>query len=317
MISVVIPCFNEESVLRELYSRLKEAAQTWGEAYEVILVDDCSKDNSWAIINEIHSQDASWKAVRLSRNFGQQASISAGMKRVTGDCVVILDADLQDPPEFIQNFIKEWKAGYDVVYGIRAKRKEGVIKRFCYSWFYKVLGKLSDTEIPKDSGDYCLMARRVVDILNSIPERNRFVRGLRAWTGFRQKGISYDRDPRFAGKPQYTIVKLTKLAADGIFAFSVAPMRMATYLGLGISLVSCLGALSIFAWRVFSDYELPGYATIIISILFLGGVQLVSIGIIGEYIGRVYDEVKRRPLWIEESTLGFESVTQEIQRCLD
>ena len=196
MLSIVIPCFNEEKALDALYSKIEKIAQTWEIPYEVIIVDDSSEDNSWQIINAIHKRDPRWKAIRFSRNFGQQAAIAAGMKRSTGDGIVIMDADLQDPPEIINTFMKKWREGYEVVYGIRTNRKEGIIKRACYSVYYRLLRKLADTDIHRDSGDFCLIDRKVVDILNSMPERNRFVRGLRSWAGFRQTGIKYDRDSR-------------------------------------------------------------------------------------------------------------------------
>ncbi|MFC1516846.1 glycosyltransferase family 2 protein [Thermodesulfobacteriota bacterium] len=306
MISIVIPCYNEEKALPVLYKRLSASADTWGETYEVILVDDCSQDSSWAIIDDINRSDIRWKAIRFSRNFGHQIAITAGINHSRGDCVIIMDADLQDPPEILHKFIEKWKAGYEVIYGIRATRKENIFKKTCYSFFYRLLGKVSNTDIPNDSGDFCLMDKKVATILNEMPEQNRFVRGLRAWTGFSQTGIEYDREARAAGEVQYTFIKLLKLATDGIFSFSITPIRIATFFGLGISLVAAIAALYILIWRLVSDFELPGYATTILSILFLGGVQLITIGIIGEYIGRIYDEVKRRPLWIKEKSVGFE-----------
>jgi dolichol-phosphate mannosyltransferase len=312
MLSIVIPCFNEEKALDALYNRIEEVAKTWEVPYEVIIVDDSSEDNSWRIIRTIHNRDPRWKAIRFSRNFGQQSAIAAGMKWSAGDAVVTMDADLQDPPEIIKTFIKKWREGYEVVYGIRANRKEGIIKRTCYSVYYRLLRKLADTDIHRDSGDFCLIDRKVVDILNSMPERNRFVRGLRSWAGFSQTGIKYDRESRVLGKPKYTFSKLVKLAADGILSFSIAPIRMATILGLIVSAISFLSALLIFIWRLTSDIELPGYATIILSILFIGGMQLMALGIIGEYIGRIYDEVKKRPPWIEKEYLGFKIEKSQI-----
>ncbi|MFH1983054.1 MAG: glycosyltransferase family 2 protein [Pseudomonadota bacterium] len=305
MISIVIPCYNEEKNLPLLYERISAAAGKWNEAYEVILVDDSSRDSSWEIITDIHQHDERWKAIRFSRNFGHQIAITAGIKHARGDAVILMDADLQDPPEILDQFIGKWKEGYKVVYGIRATRKEGLIKKACYAFFYRLMGKVSDTEMPNDSGDFCLVDRKIAEILNDMPEQNRFVRGLRAWAGFSQIGIEYDRDARAAGEVQYTFRKLLKLATDGIFSFSIAPIRVATYFGLVVSIIAATGALAILIWRLTSDFELPGYATTILSVLFLGGVQLVTLGIIGEYIGRIYDEVKRRPLWIKEKSVGF------------
>ncbi|MCS7238702.1 MAG: glycosyltransferase family 2 protein [Thermoguttaceae bacterium] len=306
MISVVIPCYNEEPVLDTLYRRLTEAARTWGEEYEVIAVDDGSLDGTWQKLVEIHQRDGRWRAIRFSRNFGHQTAISAGMAEARGQAVVILDADLQDPPEVVNEFLAKWREGYHVVYGIRRRRKEGLFKKAAYFLFYRILRSIAATPIPVDSGDFCLMDRCVVDILNRMPERNRFVRGLRAWTGFRQIGVEYERQARAAGQPQYTFKKLLQLAIDGIFSFSVWPLRLATRLGLLVSTFAFLGVVFTFLQRIYADWfdkylglrPVPGFATTVIAILFLGGVQLICLGIIGEYIGRIYEEVKGRPLWI-------------------
>lgn len=306
MISVVIPCYNEEAVLEALYCRLTQAASTWGHEYEVIVVDDGSVDGTWEKLVAIHRRDPRWRAIRFSRNFGHQTAISAGLMEVRGEAAVILDADLQDPPEVVNEFLAKWREGYQVVYGIRRRRKEGPLKKAAYFLFYRILRSIASTPIPVDSGDFCLMDRRVVDILNRMPERNRFVRGLRAWTGFRQIGVEYERQARAAGKPQYTLKKLLQLAVDGIFSFSVWPLRLATRLGLLVSTLAFLGVVFTFLQRIYADWfdkylglrPVPGFATTVIAILFLGGVQLICLGIIGEYIGRIYEEVKGRPPWI-------------------
>lgn len=306
VLSFVIPCYNEEPVLEKLYERLTAAAQRWQLPYEVVVVDDGSVDNTWAKLAEIHKRDPRWRAFRFSRNFGHQTAISAGMAEARGDAVVILDADLQDPPEVVAEFIAKWREGYHVVYGVRRRRKEGIFKRLAYYLFYRFLRAVAATPIPVDSGDFCLMDRRVVDILNRMPERNRFVRGLRAWTGFRQIGVEYERQARAAGQPQYTFRKLVQLAIDGIFSFSIWPLRLATRLGLLVSTVAFLGVVFTFLQRIYADWfdkylglrPVPGFATTVIAILFLGGVQLICLGIIGEYIGRIYEEVKGRPPWI-------------------
>ncbi|MFP5212776.1 MAG: glycosyltransferase family 2 protein [Acidobacteriota bacterium] len=305
MISVVIPAYNEEAVLETLYSRLTSAAESWGDSFEVIIVDDCSKDATWGILNEIHKRDPRWKAIRFSRNFGQQIAISAGMKAVSGDCTVILDADLQDPPELISTFLQKWKEGYEVVYAIRTNRKESAVKRACYKTFYWLLSKLAHIDIPGDTGDFCLMDKRVVELINSYRESNRFLRGLRSWTGFRQIGVEYDRSARALGTPSYTVAKLFKLALDGILSFSTFPIRVMTYVGFAVSGLSLLLAAYTLIWRLTHETAALGYATIIITLSFIGGLQLVCIGVIGEYIARIYDEVKRRPLWITDSTLGL------------
>lgn len=313
MISVVVPCYNEKEVLGELYQRLTAAAEAWQESYEVILVDDGSDEATWHQIEEIHGRDPRWKAVRFSRNFGHQTAVSAGIALAGGRAVIVIDADLQDPPEELHRFLAKWREGYEVVYGLRRKRKEGLVKRTCYHGFYRILAGISQPPIPVDSGDFCLMDRKVVDLLKSMPERNRFVRGLRAWVGFRQIGLEYERQAREAGRPKYNFRKLVRLAVDGILSFSTWPLRLATRLGLIVSTIAFLGAVFTFVQRVFADWfakiglgPVPGFATIVIAILFLGGVQLICLGIIGEYIGRIYDEVKGRPSWIVRESLGLD-----------
>ncbi|MEF9426634.1 MAG: glycosyltransferase, partial [Candidatus Mariimomonas ferrooxydans] len=274
----------------------------------------------WELARNIHDRDPRWKIIRLARNFGQQTAISAGIYYAMGKSVIIIDADLQDPPEELHRFIKKWREGYNVVYGIRTKRKESLLKRVLYKLFYRVLNSIANIDIPLDSGDFCLIDRKIVDLLKSMPEQNRFVRGLRAWVGFRQIGIQYERRERNAGEVQYTLLKLVKLAFDGIFSFSAVPLRMMTCLGLVVSLIALIGAIFTFFQRIFSDWfsqiglgPAPGFTTIVISILFLGGVQLICLGILGEYLGRIYDEVKRRPLWTIRDVLGFEERSQNIR----
>ena len=320
MISVVVPCYKEQEVLTQLYNKLTAAAETWGELFEVVLVDDGSNDGTWKLAYDIHNRDPRWKVIRFARNFGHQTAISAGIYYAQGDCVIIIDADLQDPPEELYRFIKKWREGYEVVYAIRTKRKEDFIKRLCYKVFYRILGSLADIDIPYDSGDFCLMDRKVVDLLNSMPERNRFVRGLRSWVGFQQIGLEYERIARAAGEVKYTFRKLIKLALDGIFSFSTVPLRIATYFGFSVSLIALLGAIFTFLQRIFADWfsrvgfgPVPGFATTVISILFLGGVQLICLGIVGEYLGRIYDEVKGRPLWTIKNMLGFEQKLKRIK----
>jgi glycosyltransferase involved in cell wall biosynthesis len=312
MISVVVPCYNEHEVLPQLYARLNAAAESWKEPFEVVLVDDGSKDATWELIRDIHGRDPRWRGIRLARNFGHQIALSAGMHHAGGDCVLVIDADLQDPPEQLLRFIQKWREGYEVVYGIRTKRKENIAKRLSYKAFYRLLGCLANIHIPLDSGDFCLMDRKVVNLLKRMPERNRFVRGLRSWVGFRQIGLAYERDARAAGEVKYTFRKLLRLAIDGILSFSTVPLRLATYFGFCVSIIALVGALFTFFQRLFSEWfatigfgPVPGFATTVIGVLFLGGVQLICLGIIGEYLGRIYDEVKGRPLWTEFEMLGF------------
>lgn len=313
MISVVIPCYNEEEVLPLLYKRLTAAMEKLNEPFEVILVDDGSAMETWRLIKQIHKSDKRWKAISFSRNFGHQTAVSAGINHASGDAVIIMDADLQDPPEELYRFIEKWREGYKIVYAIRTKRKENFIKRFCYKFFYRILGSLANINIPYDAGDFCLMDRKVIKLLKAMPEKNRFVRGLRAWVGLEQIGIEYERCARAGGEPQYTFWKLLKLASDGVFSFSVIPLRLATYFGLVVAFVSFLGIIFTFSQRIFSEWfaaiglgPVPGFATIVISMLFFGGIQLVFLGILGEYIGRIYEEVKGRPPWVIREALGIE-----------
>ncbi|HRS96417.1 MAG TPA: glycosyltransferase family 2 protein [Candidatus Latescibacteria bacterium] len=313
MISVVIPCYNEEEVLPQLFARLGAAAETWGEEYEILLVDDGSRDATWQLILEQHARDERWRGISFARNFGHQTAISAGIHYARGCAVILMDADLQDPPEQLHRFIAAWRDGNDVVYAIRATRKENILKRAAYKAFYRVLRRLASIEIPLDSGDFCLMDRKVVDVLNAMPERNRFVRGLRSWAGFRQLGLEYNRDARAAGEVKYTLRKLIKLALDGVVSFSTTPLRMATYLGFVVSFFALLGAAVTILQRIFVEWftrigfpYVPGFYALFTSMLFLGGVQLISLGIIGEYLGRIFDEVKGRPLWTIRETAGLE-----------
>jgi dolichol-phosphate mannosyltransferase len=317
-ISIVIPCFNEEEVLPELFRRVNAAAETWKKDWEVICVDDGSRDKTWAFLAVQHQRDPRWRGVSLARNFGHQTAVSAGIHYADGDAVVVMDADLQDPPEELGRFIEEWQNGFDVVYAVREKRKEGWAKRCSYWVFYRLLSRIVSFPIPEDSGDFCLMDRKVVEVLRAMPERNRFVRGLRAWVGFRQQGLAYERRERSAGAAKYDLRKLFRLAFDGICSFSTAPLRLVFYIGLWVSFLSFLGILFTLGQKLFSDFyarhgfaEVQGFTTIVTSVLFLGGIQLISLGIIGEYLGRVYDEVKRRPPWVIQSTVGLKATTPE------
>jgi dolichol-phosphate mannosyltransferase len=311
-ISIIIPCFNEEAVLPELFGRLGMVAAAWGLEAEFVCVDDGSHDRTWELLKLQHARDPRWRAIAFARNFGHQIAVSAGLFYSTGDVVVVLDADLEDPPEVITQLIAKWREGFDVVYAVRKKRKEGLFKRLCYWIFYRLMARLVAFDVPLDSGDFCLLSRRVVEIINALPERNRFVRGLRAWSGFRQTGVRYERAARFAGNPKYTFSKLVKLATDGLFSFSTVPLRMATYLGLSVSGIAFLGVLFTFLQKIFSEQfkriglePSPGFPTIVMSVLFLGGIQLICLGILGEYIGRIYEEVKGRPLWILRDSAGI------------
>jgi len=303
-LSLVIPVFNEEKNLLELYGRITKVIESLRICCQIIFVDDGSRDGSVKILDALCRQDPRVLAVLFSRNFGHQTAVTAGLHYASGDAVIIMDADLQDPPEVIPQFIQKWQEGYEVVYGVRKKRKEHLFLRILYALFYRMLRTVSTIEIPLDSGDFCLMDRKIVKLLNSIPERNRFVRGIRSWVGFNQIGIPYERDKRFGGDSKYSLGKLIKLALDGFVSFSYAPLRIASYTGFLVSAFSLIYAVGTFFQKILTNTTVPGYTTTIIMICFLGGVQLIAIGIMGEYLGRIYDEVKNRPLYIVRGLLG-------------
>lgn len=316
MISVVLPCYNEKDTLPEAHARFTFALDKMGEPWEILVVNDGSHDASSEILKSIHQKDPRWKVINFSRNYGHQAALSCGLAHAAGDAVVLMDLDLQDPPEVLPELIAEWRNGYQVVYAIRKKRKEHFIKRALYFFFYRLLKMVSNIDIPLDSGDFCVMDRQVVDVLNRLPERNRFLRGLRAWVGFRQKGVEYERQERFGGAPKFTYRKLMGLGLDGLFSFSKLPLQLIGYAGIVISSFSFLGAVFFIMHRMldfkifgFSPKDVPGTATVVVSILFMGGVQLVCLSIMGEYLGRVFDEVKQRPNWVIKDSLGFGTKT--------
>ena len=307
MISIVIPILNEQENLNQLRNRLIDASPLWEDQFEIVLVDDGSTDTSLEIMKQF-SKDDRFRIIKLSRNFGHQAAISAGIKFAKGDAVIVMDGDLQDPPEELPRFLNKWREGYDVVYAIRKNRKEIWYKKIAYKIFYRILSQISEIEIPLDSGDFCVMDRKVINVLNDqMVEQNRFVRGLRAYSGFKQIGVEYDRAERAAGEVKYTFKKLVQLALNGLFDFSTFPLRLATYFGFIVSLFSFLAGLFFIIHRVFnfkifghSPADVPGIASLAIGVFFLGGVTLVVLGIIGEYIGRIYFEVKKRPFYIVE-----------------
>lgn len=312
LISLVIPCCNEADVLPLLFDRIQNEVKNWSYAYEVILIDDGSTDATWELMQQFHDQDHRWKAVKLSRNFGHQLALWTGLQHAQGDAVVVLDADLQDPPEVVPQFLEQWQAGYDVVFAIRRKRKEGMLKRAAYFCYYRFLKMLSEIHIPLDSGDFCVMDRRVVQALLSCNEQEPFIRGLRAWVGFRQTGLTYERAGRAAGEVKYTFSKLVKLGLNGIFSFSTKPLKMATWLGITCSSLAFLAGVFVLIRYLFAEQlkpygvlPVPGYASIIIAVLFLGGLQLVSLGIVGAYIGRIFQEVKGRPLTFVSESVGL------------
>jgi dolichol-phosphate mannosyltransferase len=307
--SAIIPVYNEEENINILYKRVSDVLKKLKGDYEIILINDGSYDKTAQILFSLHQKNSNIKVINFSRNFGHQVAVSAGLKYCSGDYIAVLDGDLQDPPEILPKFFKKLDEGYDAVYAIRKERKENFFKKFCYSFFYRFLKTIANIDIPLDSGDFCVMKKRIVDSINLLPERNRFVRGLRSWVGFKQIGLEYERDKRFAGKSKYGLRKLFKLAFDGIFSFSYVPLQMMFYLGLLSLFLSFVGTIIAIYFRFFTTAynRVPGFATTIILLMFVGGLVLFSVGVMGEYIRRIYDEIKQRPQYIIDSLIGFES----------
>lgn len=307
LISVVVPIFNEGDTIPELHRRLSTVMEGLPEAYELIYVNDGSRDSSGQLIRDLVAADPHARLIDLSRNFGHQIAITAGMDHARGDAVVVIDADLQDPPEVIPELVAKWREGYDVVYAVRARREgESLFKRATAALFYRLIARITNVEIPLDTGDFRLMSRRAIEGLKRIRERNRFVRGLVAWLGFRQTGVTFVRQERFAGETKYPLKKMFRFAFDGITSFSFLPLQLAMYLGFVVSFVSFLGILYVIYLRIFTQETILGWASLMTAILFLGGVQLITLGIIGEYVGRIYDEAKGRPLYLTQDVVGFE-----------
>ena len=305
--SVIVPLYNEEAVVQDSYKRIREVMDTTGESYEIIFVNDGSRDSTYEKVREILKNDKNVRLISFSRNFGHQSAITAGMDYCTGQAVIVIDADLQDPPEVMLKMIEKWKEGYEVVYGKRIKRKgETLFKKATAKIFYRILSKTTDVEIPIDTGDFRLIDRKVCDALKAMPERNRYVRGLISWLGFRQTGVEFVREKRLAGETKYSMKKMFKLAWDGITAFSNAPLKLATYIGVSISAVSFLYLLVVICQKLFTDTTVQGWASLVAISLFFNGVILIVLGIIGEYIRRIYDEAKGRPIYIISEKIGFD-----------
>lgn len=298
--SVIVPVFNEEEVVRETYTRLKKVMDTLMEGYEIIFVNDGSQDKTAVIINEICEQDINIKFIDFSRNFGHQTAITAGMDYSEGDAIVVIDADLQDPPEIIPLMIEKWKEGFDVVYGKRFERKgDSFFKKATAKVFYRFMRNMTDVDIPLDTGDFRLIDRKLCDALKTVNERNRYVRGIISWLGFRQTGVEFSRDKRFAGETKYPLKKMLKFAFDAIASFSYKPLKLASYMGILLSFFSFIYMLVILYQRLFiKGSTVPGWASILAVNLFFNGIVLIILGIIGEYIGRIYDEAKGRPLYV-------------------
>jgi polyisoprenyl-phosphate glycosyltransferase len=304
--SIVAPVYNEENVLPEFHRRLCQVMDQLGEPWELVLVNDGSHDRSAEVIARLHQQDERVRGLSLSRNFGFQIAVTAGLDYSRGDAVILTDADLQDPPEVILEMIGKWREGYDVVYGVRTEREgETWFKRFTATLFYRLIHRITSIYIPRDTGDFRLMDRRVVDAIRRMPERNRFLRGMVSWVGFKQVPIYYRRHPRFAGATKFSVSKMTRFAVDAITSFSYFPLQLATYLGFTIAALSAVMIVLVIVLRLFSPAEpLLGQASTLVAVLFLGGVQLISLGIIGEYLGRIYDEVKGRPIYLVDKKWG-------------
>lgn len=297
-VSAIIACYNDGQAIPIMHERLTNVFKTIGCRYEIIFVNDGSPDNSEEILSELAHRDHRVTVITHSRNFSSQNAFMSGMQVATGDAVVLLDGDLQDPPEIIEQFVQKWKEGFDVVYGVRIKRDASMFLRIAYKLFYRIFSKLSYIRIPQDAGDFSLMDRKVVDILIAMPERDLFIRGLRAWVGFRQIGVPYHRPERMFGRTTNSLFKNIRWAKKAIFSFSFEPLEMLFYAALSISLITFLAIVFYFASYLFYPDQPRGTTTIILLILFFGSVQLISISIIGEYLGRIFEEVKRRPAFI-------------------
>jgi len=309
LISIVVPCYNEEEVINTFHDRLVNSIFKVNYDFEIIYISDGSSDRTEeyirAFIGNKSHQNIKTKLIIFSRNFGHQIAVTAGIDDAIGDAVILIDADLQDPPELIPMFIKEWNKGFQIIYGKRKKRKgESRFKLLSAKYFYKLLSYLSNVDIPVDTGDFRLMDKSVVLAIKKMPEKDRFLRGMIAWTGYSQVPLEYDRDKRYAGESKYPLYKMIKFASDGILSFSIKPLRLSTFIGLFCSLLSLVGIVYALIMWVYGS-PVRGWTLIFISILFFSGVQLVSLGIIGEYIGRIFEQAKNRPLYVIKDKAGF------------
>jgi dolichol-phosphate mannosyltransferase len=310
-ISVVVPLYNEEENVRELYRRLCASLESIGVTFELVFVNDGSADATPTLLSKLHNDDPRVVAIHLSRNFGHQPAVSAGIDHACGKAVIVMDGDLQDPPEVLDRFITAWRQGHEVVYAVRTKRKEGLVKRAGYWLFYRLLRAISDLEIPLDSGDFCLMDRKVVDALKGLPEHMRFVRGLRTFVGFRQIGVTYERAAREAGKPKYSFRALTRLAIDGLVSFSSYPLHLVTHLGLLTVALAMVLAVWVGVDALTNQSTPRGWASTLVIVLFMGAVQLISLGIIGEYVRRIFLEAKGRPTYITREVQKVNAPVEE------
>jgi dolichol-phosphate mannosyltransferase len=308
IVSVVVPVFNEGDGLPTFFDRTSAALKALPDIdYEIVFVDDGSVDRSAAIIKDFAARDSRVRFVKLSRNFGHQIAISAGIDHARGDCVVTIDADLQDPPEVIQELVAKWRDGFDIVYAVRRTRAgERALKLVTASAFYRLLNRMTNVEIPVDTGDFRLVSRRVADLIRGMREKDRFLRGLVSWLGFRHASVHYDRDRRFAGETKFPYKKMLRFAFDGITSFSTAPLKLATWLGYSASFLAFFYLASVLIQK-FLGHTVQGWSSIMVAVLFLGGVQLICVGILGEYLGRVFNEIKPRPLYVVDEVVGNDS----------
>jgi polyisoprenyl-phosphate glycosyltransferase len=307
LVSVVVPCFNEEAVLQQTNCRLKQVLEQLPVDFEIIYVDDGSDDSTLELLRQFQADDVRVRVIQLSRNFGHQVAITAGLEHTLGDSVVLIDADMQDPPEVIPEMISRWTSGWDVAYGIRTERVgETSFKLWTAKAFYKLIDSLADIKIPTEAGDFRLMDRRVVNAILEMREGDRFLRGMVSWAGFKQVAVPYQRASRLAGNSKYPLKKMVHLATDGILSFSVLPLKVATLVGFSASMLAVIGAAISLFFRLFTNRWVTGWTSLLLAILFMGGAQLVCLGIIGEYVGRTYGESKHRPLYFVQQKLGFE-----------
>ncbi len=312
-LSLIVPMHNESAMIGEFYARITAVLDRTGMSYEIICVNDGSRDDTLSQLQELHTVDARVKVIDLSRNFGKEAAMTAGIDYACGDAVIPIDADLQDPPEVILELIAKWQEGYDVAYATRLTRDgETPMKKLTALLFYRVIHKLSPIPIPPDTGDFRLMSRPVVDALRQLREQHRFMKGLFSWVGFRQTSVPYHREPRFAGKSKFNYWKLWNFAIEGITSFSFIPLQVATYVGFLVAMFAFVYGLCFLVNTLLNGNGVPGYPSLMVTILFLGGVQLMTLGVIGEYVGRIYNESKRRPLYLIRQRLGFEKVAERI-----
>ncbi|RAK19882.1 dolichol-phosphate mannosyltransferase [Anoxybacillus vitaminiphilus] len=316
--SVIIPVYNEALVIRETYKRLKAVMEQTDGPYELLFVNDGSEDETIEILKELAVKDETVKYLDFSRNFGHQIAITAGMDYASGKAIVIIDADLQDPPELILEMIRKWKEGYDVVYAKRIKRKgETIFKKVTAHLFYRILRASTEIDIPLDTGDFRLMDRKVCDQLVNMRERNRFVRGLVSWIGFKQTALEYERDERFAGETKYPLKKMLRFSMDGITSFSYKPLKLASLLGFLLSFSSVIWMFVVLYLKLFTNSTVTGWSSLLMAILFFNGVVLIMLGVMGEYIGRIYDEVKHRPLYILKDCRGVGQKSEKVPQYVE